>query len=298
MKLSLVLEQFLFTHKRLTLSGIGRFLIGDIYKPEAEKSVKGKDFYTIKFEPDTTAIEDKELISFYSVQTGKMQSLAASDLDSYLELVKQFLNIGKPFLIEGIGTLSKNKSGQYEFTPVRQFNEKIKDLGSEEIDQTLTTENSFTDYEEMFSPKKPSTITGRKITIWLALIAGLILAIWGGYIIYNKSSQGKKKYEIELKNKKGLLPDSIKVDSDSIKYIHSQAQTDAYRFVIEKAGKERAIARFNDLKKWGIEIKMETQDSVLFKLFFILPALPSDTARIRDSLGLLYSTKGRTYIEQ
>ena len=40
---------------------------------------------------------------------------ASADLDSYLVLGKQFLNIGKPFIIEGLGVLEKSQQGDYEF---------------------------------------------------------------------------------------------------------------------------------------------------------------------------------------
>ena len=292
MKLSPVLAQFLFTNKYLQLAGIGRFIIEDAFPVEAEKSQKGNEYYKIKFEQDQTLKEDKELISFVSVQTGKMKSLAASDLDSYLELIKQFLNIGKPFLFEGIGTLSKNRSGQYDFIPGQQLNEKLRNEAPKEYDQTSTTENSFTDYEEMFSPKKPKTSGGRKITIVLAILAGIALAVWGGYVVNNRNKNKENKSEPIA------ITDTARNLKDSIRDIQPTINSGTYKYIIEKAGKERALARFNYLKKWGIDIKMETTDSVTFKLFFTLASQPADTLRIRDSLGALYSSRGPAYIEQ
>ena len=35
-----------------------------------------------------------------NAQTGKIKALASADLESYLELAQQFLNIGKPYLLE------------------------------------------------------------------------------------------------------------------------------------------------------------------------------------------------------
>ena len=298
MKLSSVLAQFLYTQKYLHLTGIGRFVIEDPFIAEPEKSQKGNELNKIIFEQDNTTGEDKELIAFASTQTGKMQSLAAADIDSYLELVKQFLNIGKPFLFEGIGTLVKNKSGQYDFVQTQPLNKKIKEPVDEEFDQTSTTENSFTGYEEMFSPKKPKSPFRRRIAIWLVCAVGLILAVWGGYIVYNRSKSSKKNKEIN--NESSALPNTIKSSRDTTKIISTPSQSvdRTYRFIIEKAGKDRAIARFNYLKTLGIDVKMETKDSVLFRLFFDLPVMVSDTAKIRDSLSLLYSTRGHAYIEQ
>ena len=49
----------------------------------------------ISFQNDLPTVEDHELISFISKETGKMKALAASDLASYAELARQFLNIRK-----------------------------------------------------------------------------------------------------------------------------------------------------------------------------------------------------------
>jgi hypothetical protein len=70
-----------------------------------------------------------------------------------------------------------------------------------------------------------------------------------------------------------------------------------YRFVIEKAYKQRAFSRYNYLKENLIDVKMDTRDSVLFNLYFLLPATPADTAWKRDSLQRLYSTRGKTVVE-
>jgi hypothetical protein len=45
-------------------------------------------------------------------------------------------------------------------------------------------------------------------------------------------------------------------------------------------------------------VNMDTKDSVLYNLYFVIPATPADTARIRDSLQLRYSTRGKTVVEQ
>ena len=144
----------------------------------------------------------------------------------------------------------------------------------------------------MFSPKKPKTSGGRKITIVLAILAGIALAVWGGYVVNNRNKNKENKSEPIT------ITDTARNLKDSIRDIQPTINSGTYKYVIEKAGKERAMARFNYLKKWGIDIKMETKDSVTFKLFFTLASQPADTLRIRDSLGALYSSRGPAYIEQ
>ena len=83
MKISPLLAQYLFTNKQLSLAGLGRFIL--------------EDSGGITFHQDITVKEDPELVSFIAEKSGKMKSLIAADLDSNLELARQFLNIGKPY---------------------------------------------------------------------------------------------------------------------------------------------------------------------------------------------------------
>lgn len=288
MKLSPLLAQFLTTNKQLSLTGLGRFILDD----------SGG----IAFQQDITVKEDTELVRFIAEQSGKMKSLVSADLDSSLELARQFLNIGKPYLFEGIGTLSKNKSGNYEFTQNTNSTERGKDGMGDGRDMTSTTENSFTDYEEMFSPKKPKGPATKKIATWVVAIAGLTLAVYGGYLVYNNSKN--KKVTIVKKQEPVITPvDTLSKRSDSIPPIAQEpdsatTNTGMYRFVIEKAARQRAFYRYDNLKnKNFIDVKMDTKDSVLFSLYFLLPSAPADTAHKRDSLQRLYGTRGRTTIE-
>jgi hypothetical protein len=293
-------------NKYLNLAGIGRFTTDDAYVIPDEKSKKEKDqpVFKINFEQDITLKEDNELISFIAEHSGKMKSLAAADLDSHLELARQFLNIGKPFLLEGIGTLTKNKTGHLEFHQGQAQAEKLRDTSQAEIDNTSTTEDSFTDFEEMFSPKKPPVKTSRKIITWIIILASLAVAVWGGYIVYNKNSNKEttddnQQQESQAETK---IVNNPVIDTMQVKKPDSLTAplpvTGTYRFIIETSGKARALKRFNDLKSYGLNIFLDTKDSLLFKIYFRLPATPADTARIRDSLNILYGTLGKGYVEQ
>lgn len=298
MKLSPLLSEFLFSNKQLDLAGIGRFTVDD----------SG----TISFDQNASTREDPNLINYIADKSGKMKSLVAGDLDSHIELSRQFLNIGKPYLFEGIGTLTKNKFGKFEFVQVNSTGDKNEP--SEGRDTTSTTENSFTDYEEMFSPRKAKTPASRKLASWAIVLAGLSLAVFGGYLVYNKTKQKEGTTEPinqkaepvktpEVKNEIVPVKDSLQAVKDSINKSEPvtppvvTANSNTYKFVIEKASKARALYRYEFLKKNFINVQMETKDSVLFKLYFLLPSQPADTAKKRDSLQLLYGTRGKTTIE-
>jgi hypothetical protein len=294
-KLSPLLSDFLFQNKQLELTGIGRFTLDD--------------GAAISFEQNAYIKEDASLVKYIAEKTGKMKSLVAADLDSHIELARQFLNIGKPYLFEGIGTLTKNKFGKYDFVQANSSVEK-KEGVVEGRDLTSTTENSFTDYEEMFSPKKTTGSATKKMVTWLIAIAGLSLAVYGGYLVYSKT-KNKKKEPIVEKTEPAITPkresqntsvkdttEMSKKDSPQIIQAEKPIEgIDTYRFVIEQASKARAFYRYNNLKKSFINVQMDTKDSVRFKLYFLLPSLPADTARKRDSLQRLYGTRDKTIVE-
>ena len=289
MKLSHLFSQYLYTHKELKLTGIGTFIIDSTFVPQPE-SGKHQKYATapdINFEYNPLIKEDQNLILWISSQTGKMKSLIAADLDSHLELARQFLNIGKPFLFEGIGTLTKTKSGKIEFVSGNMLSQKIKENSYRDDDLTSTTEESFSNYEEMFSPKKPGTPFQKKFTIFFVIAAGLALAIWGGYAVYKNTSSNKP--EPVAQDLPVVTTDTTAYKKDSaIQVTTPSPGPGTYSFVIEESPKARALFRFNQLKSFGLDIKMSTADSLQFKLFFILPATSSDTLRIRDSLTTWY----------
>ncbi len=283
MKLAPLLAQFLYANKRLDLPGIGSFMLDPASIIEQDNSKTGKTGITggISFENDPTIRDANSLILYISSQTGKMKALAAADLDSYMQLALQFLNIGKPFLFEGIGSLVKVKSGQYAFAPNEASQERLKEYTAREISATSSTEESF-------GTKEREKINWRKPVIFLLIILGLGLGIWGGYTMYKN-----------IKNKKGAPVEeaaSVPIDTNTTADT-STAQIPAkqtlsegtYKFVVEVAPKERGILRFSTLKSWGLNVKMEAIDSQQYKLYFVLPSEASDTSRVLDSLSALYT---------
>jgi hypothetical protein len=299
LKLAPILAQYLYANKRLYLPGIGTFFLDPsvIIEQESGKHNRQATAEGISFE-NTSAIKDtNDLIGFISSQTGKMKALATADLDSYLELAQQFLNIGKPFLFDGIVSLVKIKSWQFAFTSGQIMPEKMKEYSAREIYSTSSTEESFSDFKNTSLTKKGNW-KWQKPVVLLLLLAGVALAIWGGYTMYKKTTGDDNLSEVpdEVKPDETVLVADTSVKKDSISSATKDSLDNSiqippgkYKFVIEVANKERGLHRFATLKSYMINVKMETADSVSFKLFFLLPASVSDTARIRDSLSLLYT---------
>lgn len=320
MKVAHLLSEFLYSQKRLDLPGIGSFLLDPSVNTDADSSRSARNILTegISFEANTAIRETPELISFIAERTGKIKALAAADLDSHLELARQFLNIGKPFLFEGIGSLSKLQSGQFSFTagaiPVEKATNKAlkenTDLGEEE--------SQASGFRSIFYVRK--TRSGyRKPMIAALLLVGIVLAVWGGYKVYKRTTA---KNNTEEKGSEAAPPvtTSLSDTNQPANKTVSNSNTPStapvttapaantallppspagsYKFIVETADKKRGLTRYTKLKGYGIDIKMETADSLRFKLFFVLPALASDTTRLIDSLRRLYTPAwDRAYVE-
>ena len=293
MKLAPLLAQYFYQNKRLDLPGIGTFLLDPSVIIEQENSKPGKPGHVegISFETNTAVKESPELIEFISSQTGKMKTLASSDLESHLELAKQFLNIGNPFLFEGIGSIVKISSGQFAFISGQIMPEKMRDYSDREISSTSSTEESFTGYESVFFHFREKTNWKNPVAV-LLLMTGVGLAIWGGYMIY-KSTNAKKNVQQETIPVRNSIP---LIKNDTITTGKQNISSVNYKFVLEVAAKKRAFERYSKLQSYQWPVQMETKDSLTYILFLLLPVSAADTTRIIDSLTIMNGRK--VYIEK
>ena len=258
----------------------------------------------VSFESNVLAKEPTDLVAFISAQAGKMKALAAADLDSHLQLAQQFLNIGKPFLFEGIGSLVKLQSGKFEFTAGQAITEKIKEHSSRHS-SAAPAEEPITGYDSVLFNDRKKTFVNKPLFFFF-LFAGIGVAVWGGYTVFKKTiAKNNPIAPLELKEK--ITSPSVNDELNEKKTEQTESIAAAaiipadnkttepgnFRFIVEVAAKERALQRFGTLKKWGINIQLETKDSASYKLFFILPASATDTTKIKDSLGLLYTPAGK-----
>lgn len=250
----------------------------------------------ISFESNPQIRDNPELIAYISSKTGKMKPLAISDLESHLQLAQQFLNIGKPFLFEGIGTISKTRSGEFEFIPGTVITEKIKEA-AEETPGLSKKETVDAKYQAYLAT--PSTQTWwKKPVIALLVLSGIGLAIWGGYTISAKNAENDETDMTETISGPTLgITDSSQLNATDVTALQSPSlltSTDSYKYVLEVAKSTRAFKRFNQLRENSWKVQLETSDSVQYKLFLLLPST-ADTTRTLDSLTVM--TGRRVYIE-
>ena len=293
MKIEQLLVQHFYNSGEVTLQGMGTFTLSpDFVAPkENDKDAQIPD-NAISFKYNPRATEDEALIDFIVQQTRKMKALAAADLDSYLVLGKQFLNIGKPFKFEGMGMLVKSQQGDLEFTKGHAFHTKMETSPAALKEKTEKTEISFA------SENKP--VAGNKKGLLIAaLIIGLGLigtTAWYFLVRKNNTENTTATPAIQTDTSKVVIskPDSVVLPATK-----PSIADDGYSFKVVfmvTADSAAALWRMNALTKRGHKIIMYKKDSLYYKLAepFALPL--ADTSRIKDSLNSYYY-KGKAFIE-
>ena len=300
MKIEQILVQHLFNHKELNLQGIGRFVLDPnvtlAADTEKETSIPEN---AVSFEYNPKAVEDDALIMSIVNNTKKIKPLASADLDSYLTLGKQFLNIGKPFTIEGLGTLDKTQQGALEFIPGQFITPKI--IAPKAIKENVNDESSglFQDHE-----RKIDNQDGKKLLVVIALVLLVAMAGWAAwYFFIKKKGPSEKTASENVKQNDDSTADTTSKNNITVPLHDSSSVkpfTDGYNFkvVITVTNNfDEAQRSFKKWKSFGHKVILYTSDSVMFKVAEPFTLALSDTTRVKDSLNK-YFYKGNAFLEK
>ena len=290
MKIEQVLVQQLYSNKKITLQGIGSFSIdSSVSLPvDSEKGIVIPE-NAISFDYNPKAGEDEALIDAIVLHTKKIKPLASADLDSFLMLGRQFLNIGKPFTIEGLGTLDKAQTGELVFIPGQFITPKIEAPKALKENETEEKSGLFPDYDSEVRGTSSRTII---IIVVLLIIGGAAWAAW--YFFYKKPQENV----ITETPSEQPITDTSAVKKDSI-VTAAQVNTDGYTFnIVFKVTKDKqdAIRTLNKFKEYGHKVIMYTADSVVYKVAEPYKLPLSDTTHIKDSLNRYYY-QGKARVE-
>lgn len=329
MKLPLLLTKFLFKTNRLDLPGLGTYRVNTSALNNSLEN-KGRPFTmdAVSFEYNPGVPESADLVNYISHQSGKMRSLAASDLESMLQLAKQFINIGKPFTLEGAGSIQKKTNGDYEFLPALVTADQIREyMGHEPSSSSKSFETTRTERvvvaeapppppvikqpkrEPIFEVAKPKN--GWLKPVLAVLILAIIgLGIWGTYNFLIK----KNKDTTDVTNTSGgnkpvidtpkdtpennnpipsetITPDSPVPQSEVPVATPATRKDGATRFVLETTNKERGLKRYKQLIDYDWVVDLETRDSATYEIVMYLKIAASDIERVKDSLSSLSGRK-------
>jgi hypothetical protein len=285
----------------MSLPGLGIFTLDkSVVLPEADDRALLSMPNAVQFQNANIPAADKDLISFICEHTGKIKPLAISDLESYLSLGTEMLNIGKPFHLEGIGTITKNKAGKFDFTPGEYT------LIREHADSHEPGARKKAESRDKKQVSNPTPAPSRNILRILVLAAALIIVGWGGWVMYKKNNPASLEKTTDTGSVASVQTagtadsagaatakkDSVKLrPADSAGSASNQVQNPSlYKFIIlATTNKPHALRRYNQLLSFDLKIHLYQKDSTFFKVYFQFPALASDTVHIKDSLRREYA---------
>ena len=304
MKIEQLLVQYFYLNKKVTLQGIGTFNLSPdfIVPPDTDKDIVIPE-NAVSFKYNSRATEDEGLIDYIVQQTRKIKPLASADLESYVKLASQFLNIGKPLKIDGIGMLEKNQTGEYAFIQGHLINTK-----TEQAEVKLKEKNA----EDIYfgNEATPASVNNKKL---LALLAGVVLLVAiGAASWYFFIKQDETLPAAENTTEQNILPalpitDTTKKDSlvtirqktDSVVLLATPPTNNGYTFkVVIKNYPSLRLAQqsFTRLSNYGHKLLLYTADSVIYKVAMPFTRPLADTTYAKDSIrNRLFG--GKPYIE-
>lgn len=298
MKFDDQLAAYLYEKKTLKLEGIGTFTLDSkVSLPNGQEKEIYYPIDGLSFTYNPKSETDEDLIIFLVKKLHKIQPLIRSDLESYLSNIKQFINLGKPYTIEGVGTLSKNNQGMYEFTPGNFLPVK------EEL-------NPKRENEEHNYPVRSQSSTGKVFVIILIVIAAL--AALGGIGWGVSTLLTNRQVSDESEQQQGFI-DTIPqptADSEGPKTVSSTPKdtlstanvlrrpltdTVGYKMIFEVTNVyQRAHKRTAQLQSYNTRSKYDTvhvNNVVKYRLFVPVKIRPADTTRVKDSLSKFLGSK-------
>jgi hypothetical protein len=171
----------------LNLPGIGSFYLDDVVDVQSIADKNSRDLLEhIHFAQKNISRPDDELIDFIRKHTGKIRPLAESDLETFVADGKLMLNIGKPFHIEGIGTLQKNKDAVYEFAPGLPAVQRLESpppIIPPDREQPQADSKKKSVFDE--NPYETRNASTRRMAMILGVVIGLGIILWGGYSLFS-----------------------------------------------------------------------------------------------------------------
>ena len=297
LKIEQLLVQYLNHTKQVKLQGIGVFkMIKDV-----SISTGGDKDGPFLFEYNLKTTEDEGLVDYIVQETKKIKPLASSDLDSYAILAKQFLNLGKSFYIEGIGTIQKNQLGFYEFIGGEFVLPKIGD-GIKHTQDKKEPNVSF-EAESIVNNK------GRNLMIALVAIGIVFVSLTLYYFIILKNPNAEEiEQNVSIKNTKENLKTptdttTVKktIDTNSktnpVQINTKPADSNSFNIVLKEYPTLKNVEKaYSKLTEYGHKVKIVKIDSSKFKLVMTFKRMLKDTLRVKDSLKIFFG--GNPYVER
>lgn len=297
MKISDLLSQYLYQNKELILEGFGVFHLDPSVNVQDAKEPQ-QVYQGITFENNNKLKSTPELIDFLVQHSGKMKPLAISDLEAFLTTGRELLNLGKPLILNGIGTLTGIRQQNLEFTPGPFIPVRLEREGQFR-ERVATSEEELFHAEEIPGGQRLSA-NGRRIMLIIAAVLVLLLAGWGLYhIAFSHKAGAPSDTAGQIQPVENEAPAAHKdTTTTPVDTTHKPAQAPVQAPAATVSGPAsfnvliqtftdpvKAHRRLDSLKKWGHNVILETRDSAHISILMPFSRPLSDTTRVRDSLA-------------
>ncbi len=288
MKFDNYFYNYLVTNKTLSLKAIGTFTLNENFVIPTEPITR--EYYPedgILFESNKKAITSEELIAFIKLESRKPITLISSDLEDYILQIRDWLNIGKPYTIEGIGSLVKLHSGQYEFSYGKIKNENISGI----VTSSAKKEYEYGGIKKRINVDKSKLVKTLLLTfIFLLVMAGAWLGI--NYFIKNNKTSNISQNGVPKENTTILSADTNTKPKTTLITAANKSDTLKYKMFflaskyLEKADRIYAIwSKQTTINRDSVII----DDTMRHRLFIYRRLLPKDTLKIKSEMAIYFN---------
>ena len=287
-----LLVKYFYQQKTIRLQGIGTLTLkGPAPDPAELEKNRNIQIEGLEFSFDQNALPDDGFVSFFAQQKGKIKPLAYSDVESHFQLVKQLLNIGKAYEINGLGTIQKMDNGAYSLTPgnfvnttdTPPVNIRLKERSASAEDTKMATEQTG-----MSSAAKK----------WLLGVLSILILGTAGWFVYkyllSKPDENPVVNTIATTDSTGFNTDTAGTkppvaNTPDLAPVGPADSMQLKAYLRSYTDKSKALLSFKRLQSGNRNLVLETKDSVNFAVYLPLKALAGDTVRIKDSLNKFYA---------
>lgn len=289
-----LITRYTYQHKTISLQGIGTINMAEA-PADAEQLMRIKDTpvsgLDFVYQPNVTTTP--EFVKFYGEQRGKIASLATSDIQAFLQMAVQLLNIGNPFEIKGIGTLNKQNDGRLQMTPGYYTSFREGEEGPSRFKERAQPHDARVAASRLpDDDERAPRSQGRGMVRVLVGSIAAILILGAGFWIFSLTRSNSAN---DIAKDSVSQPDDALVTNTDTASLFAPDTTaiaaepdpntpqDFKAFFREEQGTERALL----VQSWyknNSAVRMETTDSMTYRFYVDARAAAVDTARVKDSL--------------
>jgi hypothetical protein len=209
-----LITRFVYQHGEISLQGIGSIKLLDAI-PDSEYLQKHKltPIQGLEFVHQKTAQTTPAFVKFYAEQRGKIASLAENDVEAYLSMASQFLNIGNPVELKGLGTIAKQKDGTLVMNPGYFIAAKDDGPAPKFRERHQKTAADYAAEKEAEEQTEQRNKTLRGVLIVLAALAVLAIGWW----IYKSGGMNADTDTATTVEDTGLSANDLSTDTSALR---------------------------------------------------------------------------------